>query len=75
MVQTLPIAKTITSIAELRRRFNLTATKNDQFFTEWYQNLPELTDGEKASLDRIYQRYLRHRERSRLAEGMVNLLL
>lgn len=75
MVQTLPIAKTITSIAELRRRFNLTATKNDQFFTEWYQNLPELTDEEKASLDRIYQRYLRHRERSRLAEGTVNLLL
>jgi hypothetical protein len=75
MVQTLAISKAITSIAELRQRFNLTPTDNDQFFTEWFQDLPDLTDEEKASLDKVKHRFSRHRDRGELAEGTVNLLL
>jgi hypothetical protein len=75
MVQTVAIAKAIASMAELRERFNLTPTDNDQFFTEWFQDLPELTIEEKATLDKVKHRFFRHRNRSQLAEGTVNLLL
>lgn len=75
MVQTLAISKAITSMAELRERFNLIPTNNDQFFTEWFQDLPELTDEEKASLDKVKYRFSRHRDRGELAEGTVNLLV
>lgn len=75
MIQTLAISKAITTMAQLREKFNLTPTNNDQFFTEWFQDLPELTDEEKAFLDKIRHRFSRHRDRGELAEGTVNLLL
>lgn len=75
MVQTLAISKAITTIADIEERFNLTPTDNEQFFTEWFQDLPELTDDEKASLDKVRHRFSRHRRRGKLAEGTVNLLL
>ncbi len=75
MVQTYPIAKTITTLADLKQRFNLSATDNDQFFSEWQQDLPELTSQEGATLNQIKRRFERHRERSPLAEGVINQLL
>jgi hypothetical protein len=75
MVPTFAISKRITSIAEVEDKFNLKLTENNQFFTEWFQNLPELNNEEKASLDKIKHRYSRHRRQGELAEGTVNLLL
>jgi hypothetical protein len=75
MIQTYPIAKTITTLADLKQRFNLSATDNDQFFTEWQQDLPDLTSQERETLDQIKRRFERHRERSPLAEGVINQLL
>lgn len=75
MVQTKPISKTITSLLDLRERFNLTPTTNEQFSPEFTQNLPELTDTETATLDQIRNRFLRHRERGSLAEGTINQLV
>ena len=75
MIQTYPIAKTITTLADLKQRFNLSATDNDQFFTEWQQDLPNLTPQERETLDQIKRRFERHRERSPLAEGVINQLL
>ena len=75
MVQTKPISKTITSLLNLRKRFNLTPTSNDQFSPELTQDLPELTDSETATLDQIRNRFLRHRERGSLAEGTINHLV
>ena len=75
MAQTLAISQAISSIAQLREKFNLTPTDNDQFFTEWFQDLPDLTDEEKTSLDKIKHQFSRHRDRGELAEGTVNLLL
>lgn len=75
MVQTLSISRAITTIAEVEDRFNLTPTNDDQFFTEWFQDLPEITSEEKATLDKIRQRLFRHRRHSELAEGTVNLLV
>ena len=75
MVQTKPISKTITSLLDLRERFNLTPTTNEQFSSEFTQDLPELTDTEIATLDQIRNRFLRHRERGSLAEGTINHLV
>jgi hypothetical protein len=75
MVQSLAISRAITTLAELREKFNLNPTTDNNFFTEWFQDLPELTDEEKAALDRVRQRFVRHRDRGEVAEGMVNLLL
>ena len=75
MVQALAISKAITTMAMLREKFNLIPTNNNQFFTEWFQDLPELTDEEKASLDKIRHRFTRNRECGQLSEGTVNLLL
>lgn len=75
MVQTKPISKTIASLLNLRERFNLTPTNNEQFSSEFAQDLPELTNSETATLDQIRNRFLRHRERGSLAEGTINHLV
>ena len=75
MVQTKPISKTITSLLDLRERFNLNPTNNEQFSPEFTQELPELTNSEIATLDQIRNRFIRHRERGSLAEGTINHLV
>lgn len=75
MVQTLAISKSITTLADVEDRFDLTPTDNKLFFIEWYRDLPELTNEEKAVLDKLKHRFSRHRSRGKLAEGTVNLLL
>jgi hypothetical protein len=75
MVQAKPISKTITSLDDLEERFNLLPTENEQFFLEWNQDLPQLTDTETTTLDQIRNRFLRHRKRGSLAEGTINHLV
>jgi hypothetical protein len=75
MVQAKPISKTITSLDDLEERFNLLPTENEQFFSEWNQELPQLTDTETTTLDQIRNRFLRHRKRGFLAEGTINHLV
>ena len=75
MVQTNPISKTITTLADVEQRFNLSPTDNDIFFQEWQQGLPQLTAQERENLDQIQRRFLRHRKRSSLAVGVINQLL
>jgi hypothetical protein len=75
MMQTYPISKTITTLAVLKQKFNLSATDSDQFFNEWQQDLPDLTTQEKETLEQIKRRFERHKERSPLAEGVINQLL
>ncbi len=55
--------------------FSLHRSINPQFFTEWYDNLPALTDSEKSTLDRVRQRYLYHRNEDSPLEETVKLLL
>ncbi|MBD2775272.1 type I restriction endonuclease subunit R [Iningainema tapete] len=75
MVQKTAITEVIKSLAEVESRFNLRRTEDEQFFTEWYENLPEITDEEKASLDIIRRRYLYHLADGNLTEGTVTLLI
>jgi hypothetical protein len=75
MIQTKPISKTINSLLDLRERLNLTPAIDQQFSSEFTQDLPELTDSETSTLDGIKKRFFRHRERGSLAEGTVNQLV
>ncbi len=75
MVQKTAITEVIKSLADIESRFNLHRTENEQFFTEWHEDLPEIIDTEKASLDLIRRRYLYHQADGNLTEGTVTLLI
>jgi hypothetical protein len=75
MVQKTAITEVIKSLGEVESRFNLRRTENERFFTEWYEDLPELTDDEKVFLDIIRRRYLYHLADGNLTEGTVTLLI
>jgi hypothetical protein len=52
MVQTFAISQALESLSLVEDKFNLVESSDDSFFVEWYQNLPELSAVEKATLDR-----------------------
>ncbi|OAB60432.1 hypothetical protein AY599_18990 [Leptolyngbya valderiana BDU 20041] len=56
-------------MAQLEARFDLAAAQSDRFFPERSEDLPSLTAEERASLDKIRHRWMRHRDRGRLREG------
>jgi hypothetical protein len=51
MVETIQ-ARDIT-LHDLETKFGLTHVENDQFFREWQDDLPEISDLEKQRLDRV----------------------
>ncbi|BAY33823.1 hypothetical protein NIES2107_57250 [Nostoc carneum NIES-2107] len=75
MVKTVGISKAITNLNEVHNKFNLTQTTTPDFFTEWFENLPELTDNEKASLNRLKSRYLYYAADGAITEGTVNVIM
>jgi Type I restriction enzyme R protein N terminus (HSDR_N) len=75
MVKTIAIGDNITTLAQVEDKFNLTEASDDQFFTEWFEGLSEITDWEKEILDRVKNRYLYHRKAGPLAEGAVQLVV
>ena len=75
MVVTRPISKTILTIADIENKFQLMPSVESTFFREWQNDLPELTDIEKATLDRLLVRFTGHRRRGILAEGAVDKLM
>ena len=75
MAVTLPISKTILSVADVEDKFQLFPCTAPTFFREWQDNLPELNEIEKAALDRLLVRFAAHRKRGILAEGAVDKLM
>ncbi|VXD22293.1 Type I restriction enzyme R protein N terminal domain protein [Planktothrix serta PCC 8927] len=69
------ITKRITTISEAEKQFNLIRSADINFFIEWTEDTINLTDSEKAVLDRIKARYRYHRANGHLAEGLVNLVV
>lgn len=72
---TVAITEAITTLAEAERRFNLTRTEDEAFFTEWHSGLPDLEVTEQTALSELRRRYLYQRSESQLLEGTVTLLL
>jgi len=75
MSQVIAVTEAITNLAEAEAKFSLHRSTNPQFFQEWHDRLPSLTDSEKVILDRIRQRYLYHRNEDSPLEETVKLLL
>jgi hypothetical protein len=50
MIQATAITEIIQTLADVEYRFNITRTESDDFFPEWYENLPEITDLDRESL-------------------------
>lgn len=56
MVQTTPVQ--YLTLHDVKEKFGLKLSTNDQFFREWRDNLSELRDLEKRSLDQVKADYL-----------------
>ncbi len=74
MPQTIAITKAITNLNEAQQKFNITQTNDPQFFTEWLNDLPELTEAEKNLLDRLKNRYLYYTADGFILEATVNII-
>ena len=64
-----------TNIVYLEEKFDLRLTDSDQFFTEWLDNLPGITDLEKQYLDRVKTNYRSLVERRPISEEMVKMVV
>jgi hypothetical protein len=73
MVQTLP-AREIT-LHELTEKFGLQLVENKQFFQEWQDELPEITEEEKHRLDRVKASYSNLLEDPPLLENTVKMVV
>ncbi|MBD2297159.1 MULTISPECIES: type I restriction endonuclease [Nostocales] len=73
MVQTIQ-ARDI-SLYELEENFGLELVTNNDFFTEWVENLPLLTDVEKSSLERLKSNYLNLTKRRPMSEEVVKMVV
>ena len=72
MVQTIQAQKI--NLNDLIERFGLERTDDEQFYREWQDDLPELTDLEKQALDEVKADYL-HLSRYPILEPIVKLVV
>ena len=75
MMPTLAVTETVTTIAEAERKFGLSRSESSDFFTEWYDQLPEINPSDRANLEILWRRYIYHRSGGHLLESTVMLLL
>ncbi|MEL6163280.1 MAG: type I restriction endonuclease [Cyanobacteria bacterium J06641_2] len=75
MTQTKAITDAITTLTDVENRFGLVRIEDEQFFSEWCDELPSLTETDKKNLDVLRRRYIYHRADGNLLEGTVMLLL
>ncbi|MBW4689794.1 MAG: restriction endonuclease subunit R [Komarekiella atlantica HA4396-MV6] len=73
MVQVIQ-AQNIT-LAYLKKKFALSKSENEQFFTEWFDYLPTISELEKQYLDRVKINYLSVLENAPLLEEVVKLVV
>ncbi|MEC4815461.1 MAG: type I restriction endonuclease subunit R [Scytonema sp. PMC 1069.18] len=75
MAFSLAVTDKVKTFKDLQTRCNLYQAEDENFFTEWMQDLPELSDAEKAGVTRIKQRYDYQRVDGFLLEGTINLVV
>mgnify|MGYP000232800146 CR=1 FL=1 len=73
MVQT--IAAPNINLYDLKTKFGLQRVDDDQFFREWVDNLPQLTDLEKQQLDKVKASYFNLAERPMLETTVKMVVL
>ena len=75
MVASTGVRDTVTTLNDLQQRLGLLQSQDYDFFSEWTDNLPALRAQEKASINRLKQRYDYHRADGLLLEGTINLVV
>lgn len=73
MVQTIQ-AQNI-SLYDLKAKFVFYLVEDDQFFPEWIDDLPQITDLEKQSLDRVKSNYFNLTQRRPMLESLVQMVV
>ncbi len=73
MVQTLSAPKI--TLHELRKKFGLQLVEDEQFFREWQDDLPEISEEEKRRLDRVKASYSNLLEYPPLLENPVKMVV
>ena len=63
------------SLSYLEERFGLQVAENEEFFTEWFVGLPEITALEKQYLDRVKTNFLRLVKRPPILEDAVKMVV
>lgn len=72
MVSTIQ-AKELT-LHDVKEKFGLKQAEDEQFFPEWLDNLPEITDLEKSSLDQVKANYL-YLDQYPMPENLVKMVV
>lgn len=67
-------AKNMT-LAELEKLFQVQFVESEDFFREWQENLPEITDWQKQLLDRVKAGYFNLIKKPPLLEKPINLTI
>ncbi|BAZ01978.1 hypothetical protein NIES37_59850 [Tolypothrix tenuis PCC 7101] len=62
-------------LAYLEERFGLRQSESEDFFPEWFDSLPEITDLEKQYLDRVKTNFLRLVKRPPILENAVKMVV
>ncbi|BAY26718.1 hypothetical protein NIES2100_65340 [Calothrix sp. NIES-2100] len=73
MVQVIPAQNV--GLAYLEERFALRQSQSEDFFPEWFDSLPEITDLEKQYLDRVKANFLRLAKRPPILENAVKMVV
>ena len=73
MVQT--IQPRNVTMYDLRTKFEIELVEDDQFFREWEDNLPEISEAEKQRLDRVKASYRNLLEYPPLLENTVKMVV
>jgi hypothetical protein len=72
MTTTLPLSKVMLSLADVREKLGLPVSLEQEFFSEWQPELPELSEFEVHQIDRLQARFAAHRDRGTVAENAVD---
>ncbi|MBD2057859.1 type I restriction endonuclease subunit R [Oculatella sp. FACHB-28] len=73
MVQSLAISNL--TLPELEEKQNLKLTDDPEFFAEWHEALPELSDEEKRYLEQVQQEYFDQTRMGQISEGLIKLIV
>jgi hypothetical protein len=63
------------TLRELSNNFGLQLTHDQQFFREWQENLPEITDLQKQQLDQVKEGYFNLLAYPPMLEGVVRMAI
>ncbi|MDY7016523.1 MAG: type I restriction enzyme HsdR N-terminal domain-containing protein, partial [Cyanobacteriota bacterium] len=75
MLGNLAIGEDMTTFRQVREKLGLTLSEDSEFFTEWMTELPKLSEGEQARLERVRRNYLYQISDGAMLEETVKMVV